>query len=106
MDKIKSWVINHKLEFLLLIIIWAIGAFMRLYKISGYMTFLGDEGRDVIIVKRLLTELHTPLIGPGTSIGNMYLGPAYYYMMAIPLLVFNFSPVGPAVFIALLSLLT
>jgi Dolichyl-phosphate-mannose-protein mannosyltransferase len=106
MEKIKSWITDHKLEFILLILILAIGAFMRLYKISGYMTFLGDEGRDVIIVKRLLTEFHPPLIGPGTSIGNMYLGPAYYYMMALPLLLANFNPVGPAIFIALLSILT
>lgn len=106
MGKIKSWVTNHKLEFILLIFILLVGAFCRLYKIDQYMTFLGDEGRDVIIVRRLLIEHHPPLIGPGTSIGNMYLGPAYYYMMAIPLLIFNFNPVGPAVFIAILGVIT
>lgn len=106
MDKIKSWVINHKIEFIILVLILFIGAFLRLYKINEYMTFLGDEGRDVIVVRRLLTELHPPLIGPGTSIGNMYLGPAYYYMMAIPLLLANFNPVGPAIFIALLGVAT
>lgn len=106
MDKIKSWIGQHKLEFILLLSILLIGAFLRLYKIDQYMTFLGDEGRDVIIVRRLLTEGHPPLIGPGTSIGNMYLGPAYYYMMAIPLLLANFNPVGPAIFIALLGLVT
>jgi hypothetical protein len=36
----------------------------------------------------------------------MYLGPLYYYMMALPLLIANFSPVGPAVFIALLGVAT
>lgn len=106
MAQIKSWIVNHKLELIILIVILLIGAFLRLYKIEGYMTFLGDEGRDVIIVRRLLVEFHPPLIGPGTSIGNMYLGPAYYYMMAIPLLLANFNPVGPAVFIALLGLIT
>ena len=70
------------------------------------MTFLGDEGRDVIIVRRIFTELHPPLIGPGTSVGNMYLGPLYYYMMALPLLVAGFSPVGPAVMVALLGIAT
>src|SRR5258708_4296948 len=70
------------------------------------MTFLGDEGRDVIIVRRLLIEHHPPLIGPGTSIGNMYLGPAYYYMMAIPLLIANFNPVGPAIFIAIVGVIS
>ena len=70
------------------------------------MTFLGDEGRDVIIVRRLFTELHPPLIGPGTSIGNMYLGPLYYYMMAPALFLTAFSPVGPAVQIAILGVIT
>jgi 4-amino-4-deoxy-L-arabinose transferase-like glycosyltransferase len=70
------------------------------------MTFLGDEGRDVIIVRRLLVEGHPPLIGPGTSVGSMYLGPLYYYMMAPALLLANFSPVGPAVMIAILGVIT
>jgi 4-amino-4-deoxy-L-arabinose transferase-like glycosyltransferase len=87
-------------------IILLIGAFLRLYKIGEYMTFLGDEGRDSIIVRRIFTELHPPLIGPGTSVGNMYLGPLYYYLMAIPLLVSGFSPVGPAVMVALLGVIT
>ena len=103
MEKIKSWIKNHKLEVGILFGMLLLGAFMRLYRIDGYLTFLGDEGRDVIIVRRIFTELHPPLIGPGTSIGNMYLGPLYYYLMAIPLLVANFNPVGPALFIALLG---
>lgn len=93
-------------ELLILLVILTIGAFLRLYKIDQYMTFLGDEGRDAIIVRRIFTELHPPLIGPGTSVGNMYLGPLYYYMMAPALLIANFSPVGPAVMIALLGVIT
>ncbi len=106
MEKIKTWIKNNKKEFIFLSIVILIGAFVRLFKIDGYMTFLGDEGRDVIIVRRLLVEGHPPLIGPGTSIGNMYLGPIYYYMMAPALLLANFSPIGPAVEIALLGIIT
>lgn len=83
-----------------------LGSFLRLYRIAEYMTYLGDEGRDMIIVRRFLVDLHPPLIGPGTSVGNMYLGPIYYYMMALPTLLSNFSPVGPAVMVALLGVLT
>jgi 4-amino-4-deoxy-L-arabinose transferase-like glycosyltransferase len=36
----------------------------------------------------------------------MYLGPLYYYMMAIPLLLANFSPIGPAIQIAILGIIT
>jgi 4-amino-4-deoxy-L-arabinose transferase-like glycosyltransferase len=101
-----EFVKKNRFELIILAAILAVGAFMRLYRISDYMTFLGDEGRDVIIVRRLLVELHPPLIGPGTSIGNMYLGPLYYYMMAPALLLANFSPVGPAVQIAFLGIIT
>src|SRR3989339_56224 len=106
MEKLKNWVKNNKIEFIILVTILATGAFLRLYKIGDYMTFLGDEGRDAIVVSRFLKYFDIMLIGPGTSIGNMYLGPFYYYMMAIPLLVSNFSPVGPAVMVALLGVAT
>ncbi len=105
-SRILNWVKNNPVEFWILLAILVVAAFLRLYRISDYMTFLGDEGRDVIIVRRFITELHPPLIGPGTSVGNMYLGPLYYYMMAPALLIANFSPVGPAVQIAILGVIT
>jgi len=70
------------------------------------MTFLGDEGRDAIIVRNIFVKLHPPLIGPGTSIGNMYLGPLYYYISAPFSLLFGFSPVGPSVMVALFGIAT
>lgn len=105
-NNIITFAKKYPLEFWILVGILAVGAFCRLYKIGGYMTFLGDEGRDVIIVRRLLTQGHPPLIGPGTSIGNMYLGPFYYYMMAPALFLANFSPIGPAIQIAVLGIIT
>lgn len=104
--RFKNWIRGNRLEAVILVTILLIGAFFRLYKIDQYMTFLGDEGRDVIVVGRLLTDFDPILVGPGTSIGNMYLGPLYYYMMAPALLLANFSPVGPAVMIALLGVAT
>jgi len=104
--KSLKWIKDNKLEMISLLIILTIGAYFRLNRISEYMTFLGDEGRDVIVVRRLLTDLDPILVGPGTSIGNMYLGPLYYYMMAPALLLAGFSPAGPAIMIALLGIVT
>lgn len=106
MQKIKIFYKNHKLEFVVLFLVLIIGAALRFYRIGEYMTFLGDEGRDAIIVRRLLVEFDPILIGPGTSIGNMYLGPLYYYLISPSLLLFNFSPVGPSIFVAALGVLT
>jgi len=103
---IKKWARVHKTEFILLTIILLIAAFVRLYRVDEYMTFLGDEGRDAIIVRNIWVKLHPPLIGPVTSIGNMYLGPLYYYLSAPFLLLFGFSPIGPSVMVALFGIAT
>lgn len=95
-----------KNEFWLLLTILLIAAIFRLWRIDEYLPFLGDEGRDVRVVARFLTDFDLMFIGPRTSIGDMYLGPAYYYLIAPFLLLFNFSPTGPAVFVALLSVAT
>lgn len=87
-----------------LVLIIFLAGFLRLWKISGYMEFLGDQGRDVVIVRRFLKKGDLMFIGPQTSIGNMYLGPWYYYLIAPALFLFNYSPVGPAIMVALLSL--
>jgi len=83
----------------------AIAAFLRLYRFEGFVTFLGDQGRDAIIVKRIITFEHFPAIGAPSSVGQVYLGPFYYYLIAPFLLIFNFNPVGLAYGVAILSII-
>ncbi len=91
---------------LILILIIGIGGFLRLYRIGDYMTFLGDEGRDMLVVKRMIVDHHFTLLGPITSVGLMHLGPVYYYFMAPFLWLSRLDPVGPAIMVALFSLAT
>lgn len=70
------------------------------------MEFLGDQGRDVTIIREFWKKGDLFFIGPQTSIGNMYLGPWFYYLIAPSLLLANFNPVGPAIFIALINIAT
>lgn len=91
--------------YILLGIILFVAAFLRLYKISDYMTFLGDEGRDALVVKGIL-EGHFTLLGPRSSAGDFYVGPLYYYMMAPFLWLWHLDPVGPAIMIAIMSVIT
>jgi 4-amino-4-deoxy-L-arabinose transferase-like glycosyltransferase len=65
----------------LVVLIVALALFLRLFRISAYMTFLGDEGRDALVWLRMWREGKFVLIGPQTSIGNMYLGPLFYYLL-------------------------
>lgn len=104
--KITKWVKANRFEALIILIILLVAALLRLYRIDAYMTFLGDEGRDALVVKRILTTGDLPLIGPPTSVGNMYLGPLYYYMMAVPMAIFWLNPVAAAVQVALIGTAT
>jgi 4-amino-4-deoxy-L-arabinose transferase-like glycosyltransferase len=82
-----------------------LAAFLRIYRINEYMTFLGDEGRDALVVKQIL-EGHFTLLGPRASAGDFFSGPIYYYLITPALLLSWYDPIGPAIMIALLSVLT
>lgn len=101
MRRIKNILTNNWLIILILII----GGFLRFYRFEEFVTFLGDQGRDAIIIKRILTLEHLPAIGAPTSIGQVYLGPFYYYFIAPWLLIFRFNPVGLAFGVAFFSTL-
>lgn len=89
----------------ILLLILAVASFYRLFHIMDYMTFLGDEGRDVLIVYKILHGNLT-LLGPTASVGGFFLGPIYYYFMAPFLWLFNYDPVGPAIMVALFGIAT
>ena len=105
LTRTRNYIKQNRLEAILVGLIIVIALFLRLYRINEYMTFLGDEGRDVRIVRDLLRG-NLVFIGPQTSIGNMYLGPLYYYLIAPSLFLSRLNPVGPAIFNALLGTLT
>lgn len=89
---------------IVLILILIIAGYLRLYRIRDYMGFLGDEGRDVLVVKRMIVDHDFTLLGPITSVGLMHLGPIYYYFMIPFLWATNLDPVGPAIMVAMFSL--
>lgn len=104
LSKIKKLLItgNSPTPFFLII---ATASFLRLYRISDYLNFLGDEGRDVLVVRGILHGDLT-FLGPRASAGDFYLGPIYYYFMAPFLFLSNYHPVGPAIMVALFSIAT
>lgn len=83
-----------------------IAAMFRLWNLSENVMFQGDQGRDSLIVARIFKEADFVFIGPVTSVGNMYLGPLYYYFM-VPFLWLSYpSPLGPVYAVAILGILT
>ncbi|MFH0772926.1 MAG: glycosyltransferase family 39 protein [bacterium] len=91
------------MRFDILLIILA-GLFLRLYRIQDFYMFLADQGRDAVIVRRIILLQKFPLIGPPSSIGEVFLGPFYYYLVAPFLWIFQSNPVGLAIGVALLSM--
>ena len=89
-----------------IVILVIIGAFLRLYRLEAALQFLGDQGRDAIVLRNMLVFHDLPFIGPTTSVGNFFLGPFYYYLMAPFLLLSNFNPVGPAIANAFIGIIT
>lgn len=97
---------KRKLRVIALILLLCLAGFVRLFHIDQYMQFQGDEGRDSIVLWKLAVEKKLTLIGPGTSIGNMYNGPLYYYLVLPAFIASGLSPVGPSVFVALLGVIS
>ncbi len=93
---------HSNIVFLVLIVFFAI--FLRFYKLEQFATFLADQGRDAIIVKRIATFEHFTAIGPPTSVGHVFSGPFYYYFIAPWFWLFNFQPVALAFGIAFFSI--
>ena len=96
---------QRKAKTALIFFLLLVAAFLRLYKIRSTLLFLGDQGRDVLVVKRMLVDHKFTLLGPTASVGGFYLGPIYYYFMLFPLWLSRLDPVGPAIMVALLGVL-
>lgn len=89
--------------FVILILVFIAGSYLRLTDIYNHAVFLGDQGRDAIIVAEIAKLQHFPAIGASTSIGGVFLGPFYYYFIAPWLIFSNFDPVGLAYGVAFFS---
>lgn len=96
---------NH-VKILILVSVVLVAIFFRFWKIRDYMVFLGDEGRDMIVIRDIFVKHHIPFLGPTASVGGFYLGPIYYWMAAPFLLLWRFDPVGPSYMVALIGVLT
>lgn len=104
--RIKNFVIHNKLETIIFLAIIIFASYIRLNNIRDYQVFLGDQGRDVLIVKRMIVDLDPTFLGPTASVGGFFLGPFYYYLMIVPLALSGLDPVGPAIMVALFSIAT
>ena len=76
-----------------------VALFVRIYRTEALLRFYFDQGRDALVIWRLLHEGKFFLIGPVTGLDGIFLGPFYYYLIAPLYLLGGGSPVAPAVFL-------
>ena len=95
---------NIKFAIFLILVLTAV--FFRFWKIKDYVVFLGDEGRDMLVMRRMIVEKRLTFLGPTASVGGFYLGPIYYWMGAPFLFLWRYDPVGPAYMVATIGVLT
>lgn len=93
---ILSLLSKNKITLSVLCIVFFVFIFLRLFQFQEYVMFLSDQGRDALIIRKILTFENWPLIGAPSSIGQVYLGPFYYYLVSPFLLLFNWDPSGLA----------
>ncbi|MDP2632482.1 MAG: glycosyltransferase family 39 protein, partial [Candidatus Curtissbacteria bacterium] len=97
---------SKKLQTCLIVVVILIAAFFRFWQIRDYVVFLGDEGRDMIVMRNMFLEKKLVFLGPTASVGGFYLGPIYYWMAAPFLLLSRFDPVGPSYMVATFGVAT
>ena len=76
---------------------------MRLIKIQDHLFFGFEQGRDLQIIQRIYQIKDFVLVGPSTSIGGVFHGPWYYYLLAIPLGLTSGNPLAASIFLIILG---
>lgn len=106
MSALRLFVKHHPWITASLVVILLVASYFRLWSLNDDFHFMGDQGRDALIVSRIFTQKDLVFVGPVMSVGNIYLGPFYYYFM-LPFLLLTYpSPVGPVYAVALTNIAT
>lgn len=89
-----------------LIVIILIGICLRLYQINEYIPLIGDQGWFYLSARDAILTGNIPLVGIETSRVWLSQGAFWTYILIPIFLIFKFNPIAPAVFTALLDVLT
>lgn len=94
-------IIKHKTLFISLGL-FILALFLRVYRLPEFIAYHQDQVRDLMFIKTNVETGTAIYLGPKASVGNFYLAPLWYYLMAITY-IFSHSPVAPAFMVALLN---
>ncbi|MFA5994767.1 MAG: glycosyltransferase family 39 protein [Parcubacteria group bacterium] len=91
----KKNIIKYRI-FIILGLIFALGAFLRVYHFADWLHFELDQSRDAAVVDLALNQGigNLPLLGPKAAGSFLRLGPIFYYFEYLSALVFGHTPAG------------
>lgn len=89
-----------------LIIIFLVSAFLRFYRLSDLMPFIGDQGWFYLSARDLVFTGNIPLVGITSSYTWLHQGALWTYMLAPFLWLFKFNPIAGGYLSAALGVLT
>lgn len=82
---------------LILGVILVLGFIWRIYNFEKGFSFAHDQDLYSWIAKDILINHHQRLIGQVTSVEGVFIGSAYYYLMAIFYWIFNLNPLSAVI---------
>lgn len=62
--------------------------------LAHYVAYTYDQGRNFIAAANIILIHKIPFIGPTTGINGLFHGSWWYYLLAIPYLIFKGAPIG------------
>lgn len=89
----------------MILFILIIAAFLRFYRLSELMPFIGDQGWFYLSAKDMLLRGDIPLVGITSSHTWLHQGALWTYILGILFLIFRFDPLVPGYFTALMGVL-
>ena len=108
MEKIFSSIKKmNKRTVLILSAIVLLGIFLRAWDFNNLQRFDQDEARDVVVVNQMAHDHNFLIMGPYASGTTFDLGPGYYYMEYVAVLIFGGDPATfgyPILFFSILAI--
>src|SRR5436190_11008047 len=84
---------------MIIVFIFLAAFLIRIIRIWDFLFFGFEQGRDLQIVQKIYELKDFVLVGPSTSIGGVFHGPWYYYILAIPASLGNGNPLATSIFL-------
>lgn len=89
-----------------LIVIIALGAWVRLSEYAELTRFNADQVRDIKVIEAMANQGEWPSFGPKAGGTTFELGPGFYYLEYLSGVIFGFDPVGITLIVPLLATLS